>query len=154
MALDLLHGMNPRRVPVQGCYRSTSYYTGADGGLFTVSETFGSGNCSEERWDCRSSQRPCISCGSCHGVLSKDASRVVEVHKVELPKFQWRMAAGDKIPWGDGGALVAEKDGSFTELDAEGKPVWRIPAGSIVLRGRTTGRPEVILLSAVPITIK
>jgi hypothetical protein len=88
----------------------------------------------------------------CHSAQIKDDPKL-DAHKTELPKFEWRLAAGDKISWGDGGALVAEKDGTLTQLDKAGKPLLRFPVGFRILRTKTSTGPELILVPGEPVVV-
>ncbi len=112
-------------------------------------------DCSTTRWNCMSSTTSviaCDPCGACHAPKKTYTLKAPEVHKLAFPKYQVLLKAGDKIAWGDGGTLVAEKDGTLKEFDKYGKPLWVLPAGSMILKG-SSGKPELVFLSGEPVVL-
>ena len=134
------------------CSRSCVYIIDSNGREQTACQTSGSGsNCDESRWDCRFSGT-CNPCGFCHSADRTYTIKTPKVHAAEFPKFEVRLAAGQKIAWGEGGTLMAEKDGTLTEVNAAGKPVRRFLSGFMLLR-TAKSTPELIFLTAPPVTL-
>ena len=135
------------------CFRSCVYIIDSNGREQTVCQTSGSGSsCDESRWDCRFSGT-CNPCGFCHKADRTYTAKAPKVHAAEFPKFEMRLTTGQKIAWGDGGALVAEKDGTLTEVDAAGKPLRKFPSGSMLLRSASGTTAELTFLKDPPVTL-
>lgn len=112
-------------------------------------------DCSTTRWNCMSSTTSviaCNPCGNCHESTKTYTSKTPEVHKLAFPKYQVLLKAGEKLSWGDGRTLMAEKDGTLTVINKDGKPLGKLPAGSSILKG-TSGKPEMVFLSGEPVVL-
>lgn len=127
---------------------STNWVLGPDGNMrsSTIENTGGD---STWYWDCRGGWSNCNLCETCHRAAAAGKFTVKQHQTVYFPRFQLRVAAGTRTPFGADGEYLVVEGGRLIKLSARGEKIFTFPADALLLRN-PAGQPSFVLSTAQP----